>query len=195
MSKQLIVCGVTVKQDDEGRYCLNDLHKAAGEERRHDTREFLDRDSTKELVQELERKMTEKSVNKIRGRTGGTFVVKQLVYAYAMWISPKFHLEVIEAYDRLATEGVAVHKSAAEDLLANPLKYIRSVIEQAERIKAERDQLAAENAFMHDELHLVTMDEYRSLTHRYFDPSYRQRLQWAARKLAKDRGITLERAP
>ncbi len=46
---------------------------------------------------------------------------------------------------------------------------------------------------MHDELHLVTMDEYRSLTHRYFDPSYRQRLQWAARKLAKDRGITLEK--
>lgn len=32
-------------------------------------------------------------------------------------ISPAFHLKVIRAYDRLATQGVAVHESAAGDLL------------------------------------------------------------------------------
>lgn len=77
-----------------------------------------------------------------------------------MWISPKFHLEVIRSYDRLATEGVAVHQNAAADVLAKPLKYMRSLIEQAEKLQAE-------NQAMHKELNLLTVDEYRPLTHRY----------------------------
>ena len=37
----LSVAGVTIKQDAEGRFCLNDLHKAAGGEKRHQPSDFL----------------------------------------------------------------------------------------------------------------------------------------------------------
>lgn len=195
MTNALTINGISVKQDADGRYCLNDLHKAAGGERRHDTREFLDRDATQELVDELSRKMTGNPVNKARGRNGGTYVVKQLVYAYAMWISPKFNLEVIEFFDRGATQGVAVHKNAAESVLDDPLSYMEEILAQAKQLKAERDRLAAENAVMfvqnkvmHDELNLLTVDEYRALTHRYFNHGYKVKLGQAAARVLREQG-------
>lgn len=30
MTAQLVIAGITIKTDDEGRYCLNDFHRAAG---------------------------------------------------------------------------------------------------------------------------------------------------------------------
>jgi phage antirepressor YoqD-like protein len=149
----ITIDNITIKTDSEGRYCLNDLHKAAGGERRYDPREFFNRGSTQDLICAIEEQveMTEKSVNTLRGRNGGTYVCKELVYAYAMWISPAFHLKVIRAYDRLATQGVAVHESAAADVLKNPLKYLRSVIDQAELLQ-EQLKIAAPKAAVYDEV-------------------------------------------
>ena len=134
MTAQLVIAGITIKTDDEGRYCLNDLHKAAGGAERHKPVHFLKLQSTLDLCDELAKGKDSylcAPVNTKAGRYGGTFVVRELVYAYAMWISPKFHLEVIRAYDTLATQGVVVHKNAAADLLANPLKYIEALFGQA----------------------------------------------------------------
>lgn len=147
MSKQLTVCGVAIKQDAEGRYCLNDFHRAAGDDQKHRPKYWLENCNTQALVAEIE-KGGFPPVSVKPGRNGGTFVVKELVYAYAMWISPKFHLEVIRSYDRLATEGVAVHASAAEAVLDDPLTYMEKVIAQAKVLKAERDRLALENKEM-----------------------------------------------
>ncbi len=147
MSNQLTVCGVAIKQDAEGRYCLNDFHRAAGDDQKHRPKYWLENCNTQALVAEIE-KGGFPPVSVKPGRSGGTFVVKELVYAYAMWISPKFHLEVIRSYDRLATEGVAVHASAAEAVLDDPLSYMEKIIAQAKVLKAERDRLALENREM-----------------------------------------------
>lgn len=108
-TKNITIDNFTVKQDSEGRFCLNDLHKAAGGEEKDKPIQFLRQQQADELITEL--KVGNHTFSPLitkQGRSGGTFVCKELVYAYAMWISPKFHLKVIRAYDRLATEGVAV---------------------------------------------------------------------------------------
>ena len=100
---KIIIFDVAVKQDKEGRFCLNDLHKAAGGERRNDPHDWLRLKQTAELIQELSD--TGIPVTTIRGgKVQGTYVCKELVYAYAMWISAKFHLHVIRTFDALAAQ-------------------------------------------------------------------------------------------
>ncbi len=86
----------------DGLYSLNDLHKAAGSEKRHKPNYFMSLLQTQELVevisQDRDLGLTRKSIH--GGANRGTYVCKELVYAYAMWISPKFNLEVIRAFDQ-----------------------------------------------------------------------------------------------
>lgn len=101
----LAIQGVDIRVDAEGRYCLNDLHRAAGGEKRNGATYWLTNQQTKELIAELQ--TTGIPVVTVEGRNGGTYVVKELVYAYAMWISPSFHLKVISAFDELVTGQLA----------------------------------------------------------------------------------------
>lgn len=94
---------VAIRQDDQGRYCLNDLHKASGNEIKHRPQYWLALQQTKELIEEIEKDGIP-SFSKTIGRHGSTYVVKELVYSYAMWISAKFHLQVIRAYDAQQTQ-------------------------------------------------------------------------------------------
>ena len=100
----LIVAGAKVRVNKNDLYSLNDLHKAAGAKEKDQPALWLRLDGTKALIEELSNstQMQNKDImQSSAGRYGGTHVCKQLVYAYAMWISPKFHIHVIEAYDDL----------------------------------------------------------------------------------------------
>lgn len=135
----------SVREDTAGRFCLNDLHQAAGGEPKHRPNQWLRSQQTQDLIREIGSVLTAQKwavktgrkgrdadegltaqkravkpgrlghasaapdvsadpVHTIEGRHGGgTYACRELVYAYAMWISPAFHLRVIRAFDALVS--------------------------------------------------------------------------------------------
>ena len=81
----------------DGLYCLNDLHKASGKDANHRPNQFMRLDTTQGLCAEIDRcanmRIAYKTIK--GGLKQGTYVCLELVYAYAMWISPPFYLKVI----------------------------------------------------------------------------------------------------
>ena len=77
----------------EDRYCLNDLHKAAGGISRHQPAKDFVTLTTRDLVSEIGEHYI--AVKLRRGKAQGAYVCKELVYTYAMWIGLSFNLKVI----------------------------------------------------------------------------------------------------
>ena len=99
----LVIAGTEIHQDQDGRFSLNDFHKAAGGEPKHAPSRFTGTEGCAELVEELNRETGLASLASQRGgATPGTYACKELVYAYAMWVSPKFSLRVIRTFDAVA---------------------------------------------------------------------------------------------
>ncbi|ENL6118244.1 KilA-N domain-containing protein [Salmonella enterica] len=107
MNNLMVIDGIEVRRDVQGRYCLNDLHRAAGGEDRHKPSNFMRMDSTRELCAEIDRcsDVSIGCIEIIRGGHGqGTYVSREVVFAYAMWISPAFHLKVIRTFDAVVNQ-------------------------------------------------------------------------------------------
>lgn len=100
MASPLLIADTAVQQDAGGRFSLNDLHRAAGGEDKHRPSYWLRSQQAQDLIRELSTAQI-CTVETAQGNGGGTFVARELVYAYAMWISARFHLQVIRAYDAL----------------------------------------------------------------------------------------------
>jgi hypothetical protein len=159
----LTIIDTPIRQDDAGRYCLNDLHKASGGEQRHRPKYFIGNKQTKALIAELPMEHSKVDGTPITFRGGipplgiagipaisaaaiggippvsmtqklGTFVVKELVYAYAMWISPAFTLKVIRAYDALVSGEIRSYRhkvNAAERIYFRRYPERRTIREMA----------------------------------------------------------------
>lgn len=128
----LVIGETTILQDEDGRYSLNDLHAAAGGEAKHTPWRWLRNQQALDLIDEIERELTTqnpvltdliRAVKTTEGRYGGSFVVKELVYAYAMWISAAFALKVIRSYDAMMTSG-KTHNLSADMSVGNWMRLV-----------------------------------------------------------------------
>lgn len=97
-STALTLGAIAVRQHD-GLFSLNDLHRASGGEPRHRPIEFMRLELAQGLLGELEKGGDSHLFLKtVRGRNGGTYACRELVIAYAAWISAAFHLRVIRVF-------------------------------------------------------------------------------------------------
>ena len=118
MELALTIADRNIRMDPERRYCLNDVHRAAGNGARHQPANWLRLETTQVLAAAI---ATSSDVRNppIKTRKGvGTYVCKELVYAFGMWISPAFNLAVIRAFDAMQSRGLA--QMGVQAALNNP---------------------------------------------------------------------------
>lgn len=101
----LIISNQTISTHN-GLFSLNDLHKSSGGEKRHQPSNFIANQQTKDLISEIESENTVAYHTINGGKNRGTYVCRELVYAYAMWISASFYLMVIRTFDSLNTGAI-----------------------------------------------------------------------------------------
>ncbi|HHH6412510.1 TPA: KilA-N domain-containing protein [Escherichia coli] len=125
MNNLMVIDGIEVRRDAYGRYSLNDLHRTAGGEQKNRPKYWLSNKQTCELIEQL---FTEGGIPPLEqnqpvsvingGNNQGTYVCKELVYAYAMWISPSFHLKVIRTFDMVTSVPEKLSGQAADKMQA-----------------------------------------------------------------------------
>lgn len=134
VKKAIAIDGIEIRTDIDGRFCLNDLHKASGEEIRNRPATWLQNQQTQNLAVELEKD----GIPSIYTKQGlGTFVRKELVYAYAMWISAAFNLKVIRTFDSVATG-----RAPALPDFTNPAEAARAWAQEFEAKQIAEKQVA-----------------------------------------------------
>ena len=128
----LTLGNITVRQQN-GLFSLNDLHKAAGGEAKHQPALFMRMEQTQALITEIGNSTDSQSFKTKEGRNGGTYACRELVIAYAAWISAAFHLKVIRVFLAATTRPTnpAIDYDRISPAQAQDLKEIVAAIVQA----------------------------------------------------------------
>lgn len=106
--KEIAVFGTNIRKDTEGRFSLNDLHKAAMA-KGHATESqrpgsFLDSSSVQTFISALEAKDTTAPRSAVLlvvngGRTPGSFACVEILFEYAKWLSAEICSELAKSID------------------------------------------------------------------------------------------------
>jgi phage antirepressor YoqD-like protein len=109
-----IVAGVAITQDSMGRVSLNALHKASGLGVEKTPSKWTRTKQAKELIDEAEAQKPDLSSEVISiqngGCSAGIYADQLLAISYAGWLSPKFQLQVNQAFieSRTASRAPAI---------------------------------------------------------------------------------------
>lgn len=181
-NQALVISDTVIHHDPEGRYGLNDLYQASGGDSKNRPSRWLENKQTQDLIAEIEAEAGIPASVTIRGGANqGTYVVKELVYAYAAWISPAFYLKVIRAYDAMVT-GQLVLNNHAQQLLDMQTQLLDSLKSQTGFLKTELERTQQNEA---QALNMVAQlqkhAQVRDMMHRESQKRQREELNRAVR--------------
>lgn len=142
MNNSISINDTKIKQDGQGRYCLNDLHKASGGNPIHAPSQFLRLKGTKEFIAVLDSHNANmhSAVEIINGGVNqGCYASEKLVYKYAAWINPEFEVKVYDTFDKVVKgELIPVQPKIPQTLS----QALRLAAEQAEQIEQQSKLIA-----------------------------------------------------
>jgi hypothetical protein len=145
--KPLVINSTEITKDEHGRFSLNDLHRAAGGLNKHKPSLFYRSGSFNEFVEILKaQKRAIEPIVKKKGRyNGGTWVCKELVYKYAMWVNVEFELNVIQTFDSIINNVNPPSSMAALNELTKKIESDKQVASFCGKELAKYKKIKKEN--------------------------------------------------
>ena len=149
----LVINNTVITKDQDGRFSLNDLHKAAGGLVKDLPNKFMRSDSFSKVVEVLnaQNRAFNPVVRKQGRYNGGTWVCKELVYKYAMWVNADFEVKVIQTFDSIVNKLNAPSSMTALNELTAKIESDKDVasfcgkeLSRYKKIKKENEQAFAD---------------------------------------------------
>ncbi len=176
-----------IRVDEEGRVCLNDIHKAAGFSKHQMPHDWLRGPSAAREVTALLARITGKSRNWTKeqiksvyytkvGQSGGTWAHENLALGYAAYLSPALAVEIRDVFLRYKKADVEL----ADDILdrATPEENEWAAVRALSRVKRNEFTLSLQE-------HGVVGFGYANCT----DAVYKEVLDGSAKSLKERRGL------
>ena len=139
----LVINNIEVKSNEDGLFSLADLWRSTGNNKNKKPSKWLSLKGTIGKIDYLcldrkralsNQQVISKSVHNY------TYVCKELVYSYAMWINDEYHFKVIHAFDALV-----VGEFATALKIASSSSYINKAGDEFDRLTKD-DQAVGEKA-------------------------------------------------
>lgn len=140
----LIILEKPIRQQN-GLYCLNDLHKASGSANKNRPSLWLENQQTIDFIKYIskaENPALEQNQQVIHivhgGHFRGTYGNRKVALAYATWISPEFFSLVLDVFDGVVSGSLKV--AAPQDLPPQSLDEARHLAWQLACAKHDLEQ-------------------------------------------------------